>query len=165
MDLLEGGVGQGTCFCKGSPASKLDSRQDIAPPSPVFGLAQHSGNGVSGRNGTIVTEMRPNKTDLYRWSKIRVPEFNGDNRWHSYINQFNTIMKMNYCRDNDVMVFKLVDALRVRALDYFESLPGEHCLEFVTLCYFFEDILQVLVGVVPLDEILRVAASDQRNRE
>ena len=94
MDLVEVGVGQGTCFCKGSPASKLDSRQDMFPPSPVFGLAQHAGNGVSGRNGTLVTEMTPNKADLYRWSKIRVPEFKGDNRWHSYIIQFNTIMKM-----------------------------------------------------------------------
>ena len=69
IDLVEGGVGQGTGFCKGSPASMLDSRQDMVPPSPVFGLAQHAGNGVSGRNGTIVTEMRPNKADLYRWSK------------------------------------------------------------------------------------------------
>ena len=44
MDLVEGGVGQGTCFWKCSPASNLDSRHDMVPPSPVFGLAQHSGN-------------------------------------------------------------------------------------------------------------------------
>ena len=66
MDLVEGGVGQGICFWKGSPASKLDSRHDMVPPSPVFGLAQHAGNGISARNGTIVTETRPNKADLYR---------------------------------------------------------------------------------------------------
>ena len=65
MDLLEGGVGQRTCFCKGSPASKLDSHQDMVPPSLVFSLAQHSGNGVSGRNEIIVTEMRPNKANVY----------------------------------------------------------------------------------------------------
>ena len=82
--------------------------------------------------------MKPNKADLYRWSKIRVPEFKGDNRWHSYIFQFNTIMKMNDCRDNDVMVCKMVKALRGRALDYFESLPGELRLEFVTLCNLFD---------------------------
>ena len=63
-----------------------------------------------------MTKMRQNKEDVYRWSKIRVPECNGDNRWHSYITQFNTIMKMNDCRDNDVMVCKLVEALRGRAL-------------------------------------------------
>ena len=64
MDLVEGGVGQGACFCRGSPASKLDCRQDMVPTSPVFGLAQHAGNGVSGRNGTIVTVMRPNKAEF-----------------------------------------------------------------------------------------------------
>ena len=31
IDLVEGGVGQGTCFCNGSPASKLDNRQDMVP--------------------------------------------------------------------------------------------------------------------------------------
>ena len=65
--MVEGGVGQGTCFCKCSPASMLDSRQDMVPPSPVFGLTQLSGNGVSE---TIATEMRPNQADLYRWSKM-----------------------------------------------------------------------------------------------
>ena len=59
-----------------------------------------------------MTEMRQNKADLHRWSKIRVPEYKGDNRWHSYIIQFNTIVKMNDCRDNDGMVCKLVEALR-----------------------------------------------------
>ena len=85
-----------------------------------------------------MTEMRPIKADLYRWPKIRVPEFKGDNRWHSYIIRFNTIMKMNDFRDNDVMVCKLVEALWGRALKYFESLPGELCLEFVTLFNLFE---------------------------
>ena len=47
-------------------------------------------------------------------------------------------MKMNDCRDNDVMVCKPVYALRGRALDYFESLPGELRLEFVTVCNLFE---------------------------
>ena len=44
---------------------------------------------------------------------------------------------MNDCRDNDVMVCKLVEALRGRALYYFESLPGELRLEFVTLYVIF----------------------------
>ena len=37
MDLVEGGVGQCTCFCKGSPASKLDSRQDMVPHLQFLG--------------------------------------------------------------------------------------------------------------------------------
>ena len=47
-------------------------------------------------------------------------------------------MKMNDCRDKDVMVCKLVEVLRGRALDYLESLPGELRLEFLTLCNLFE---------------------------
>ena len=45
---------------------------------------------------------------------------------------------MNDCMDNYVMACKLVEVLRGRALDYFESLPGELRLEFVTLCNHFE---------------------------
>ena len=52
--------------------------------------------------------------------------------------QFNTIMKMNDCDDNEVKVCKLVEALRGKALDYFESLPEELRLEFESLCSMFE---------------------------
>ena len=45
---------------------------------------------------------------------------------------------MNDCNDSEVMVCKLVEALRGTALDYFESLPQELRLEFVTLCNLFE---------------------------
>ena len=37
-----------------------------------------------------------------------VPEFKGDNRWHSHVVQFNTIMKMNEYIDNDGLVYKLM---------------------------------------------------------
>ena len=52
--------------------------------------------------------------------------------------QFNTIMKMNDCGDNEVKVSKLVKALRGKALDYFESLPKELRFEFESLCDMFE---------------------------
>ena len=47
-------------------------------------------------------------------------------------------MKMNDCHDNEVKVCKLVEALRGKALDYFESLPKELRLEFDSLCSMFE---------------------------
>ena len=47
-------------------------------------------------------------------------------------------MKMNDCDDNEVKVCKLVEALRGKALDYFESLPEELRLEFESLCSMFE---------------------------
>ena len=82
---------------------------------------------------------RSSRADWNRWSRIRVPEFKGNrSSWHSYLVQFNTIMKMNDCDDNEVKVCKLVEALRGKALDYFESLPEELRLEFESLCSMFE---------------------------
>ena len=62
--------------------------------------------------------------DRYRWTKIRIPEFRGGDKWSSYLVQFRTLMKMHRCYDNDVKVFKLVEALRGPALS--------------TLCTLFE---------------------------
>ena len=51
---------------------------------------------------------RSSRADWYRWSRIRVTEFKGNrSSWHSYLVQFNTTMKMNDCRDNEVKVCKL----------------------------------------------------------
>ena len=36
MDLVEDGVGKGTCFCKGSPAAKLVNCQDVVPVSSFW---------------------------------------------------------------------------------------------------------------------------------
>ena len=47
-------------------------------------------------------------------------------------------MKMNDCDDNEVKVCKLVEALRGKSLDYFESLLKELRLEFDSLCSMFE---------------------------
>ena len=82
---------------------------------------------------------RSSKADWCRWSRIKVPEFKGiRSSWHSYLVQFNTIMKMNDCGDNEVKVCKLVEALRGKALDSFESLPKELRLKFDSLCSMFE---------------------------
>ena len=86
-----------------------------------------------------VRSPRSSRAEWNRWSRIRVPEFKGNRSgWHSYLVQFNTIMKMNDCGDNEVKVCKLVEALRGKALDYFESLPKELRLEFDSLCSMFE---------------------------
>ena len=47
-------------------------------------------------------------------------------------------MTMNDFQDNEVKVCKLVEALRGKALDYFESSPKKLCLEFDSLCSMFE---------------------------
>ena len=82
---------------------------------------------------------RSSRADWNRWSRIRVAEFKGNrSSWYSYLVQCNTIMKMNNCDDNEVKVCKLVEALRGKALHYFESLPKELRLEFESLCRMFE---------------------------
>ena len=43
-------------------------------------------------------------------------------------------MKMHGCCDNDIMVFKLVEALRGSALEYYNSLPAAARGQFSTLC-------------------------------
>ena len=56
----------------------------------------------------------------------------------SYLAQFRTIIKMRGCYDNDVMVFKLLEALRGPALEYYNSLPAETRGQLSTLCTLFE---------------------------
>ena len=75
---------------------------------------------------------------MYMWAKIRVPEFRGGEKWSSYLIQFRTIMKMHWCDDNDGMVFKLVEALRGPALEYYNILPAEIRGHLSTLCTRFE---------------------------
>ena len=111
---------------------------EIGPgPRPIFrpGLNEAHSEEFSPSVGG----PRSSRADWNRWSRIRVPEFKGNrSSWHSYLVQFNTIMKMNDCHDNEVKVCKLVEALRGKALDYFESLPKELRLEFDSLCSMFE---------------------------
>ena len=111
---------------------------EIGPgPRPIF---RPSPNGAHSEEfSPSVGGQRSSRADWNRWSRIRVPEFKGNrSSWHSYLVQFNTIMKMNDCHDNEVKVCKLVEALRGKALDYFESLPKELRLEFDSLCSMFE---------------------------
>ena len=75
---------------------------------------------------------------MYMWAKIRIPEFRGGDKWSSYLVQFRIILKMHECYDNDVMVFKLVEALRGHALEYYNSLPAETRCQISTLCTLFK---------------------------
>ena len=45
---------------------------------------------------------------------------------------------MHGCHDNDVMVFKLVEALRGHALEYYNSFPAKLCGQLSTICTLFE---------------------------
>ena len=107
-------------------------------PRPIFRPGPNEAH--SEEFSPSVGGPRSSRADWICWSRIRVSEEFKGNRssWHSYLVQFNTIMKMNDCDDNEVKVCKLVEALRGKALDYFESLPEELRLEFESLCSMFE---------------------------
>ena len=47
-------------------------------------------------------------------------------------------MMMHGCDDNDIMVFKLVEALRGPALEYYNSFPVEIRGQLSTICTLFE---------------------------
>ena len=73
------------------------------------------------------------RSDVYRWAKIRVPEFRGGDKWSSYLVQFRTIIKIHGCDGNDVIVLKLVEVLRRPALEYYNSLSAEIRSQFSTI--------------------------------
>ena len=75
---------------------------------------------------------------MYRWATIRVPEFRRSDKWSSYLVQFSAILKMHGWDDNDIMVFKLVEALRGPALEYYNSLPAKIRSQFSTICTLLE---------------------------
>ena len=81
----------------------------------------------------VVQQQPPNAMsgEIFR---AKMPVFDGKGRWQSYLLQFQTILRMYQCRDEQIMVGKLVEALREKALDYFESLPVAVRTDFVALC-------------------------------
>ena len=115
-----------SCSCSNSVRSSCTSAQGAVSPS---------------RNvvGDMIRQewSTSSRADRYRWAKIRIPEFRGGDKWSSYLVQFRTIMKMHGCYDNDVMIFKLVEALRGPALEYYNSLPVEPRGQLSTLCTLF----------------------------
>ena len=83
-----------SCLCSSSVRSKSPHAHGAVSVSrDVVGyLRRQEGSTNSG-------------SDVYRWTKIRVAEFRGGDNWSYYLVQFRTIMKMQWCDDNDVIVF------------------------------------------------------------
>ena len=116
-----------SCSCSNTVRSRCTPAQgEFSPPRNVVGDMRRQEGSTSS------------SAYRYRWAKIRKTEFRGSDKWSSYLVQFRTIMKMHGCYDNDVMVFKLVEALRGHALEYYNSLPDETRGQLSTLCTLFE---------------------------
>ena len=116
-----------SCSCSNSVRSRCPPAQGAVSPSRnVVGDVRRQKGSTSSSE------------DVNRWAKFRVPEFRGGDKWSSYLIKFRTIMKMHGCDDNVIMIFKLVEALRGTALEYYNSFPSETRGQLSTLCTLFE---------------------------
>ena len=104
----------------------------------AYDLSQLSNRAsVCGASATAANEQRQFPTQKESGGsvfKAKMPVFDGRSRWQAYLLQFQTILFMYQCNDERVMVGKLVEALRDKALDYFESLPAVVKIDFTALC-------------------------------
>ena len=116
-----------SCSCSNSVRSRCTPAQGAGCPS----------RNVVG-DMRLHEESTSSRADRYRLAKIRIPEFRGGDKWSSYLVQFRAIMKIHGCYANGVMVFKLVEALRGPALEYYSSLPAETRGQLSTQCTLFE---------------------------
>ena len=116
-----------SCSCSNSVRSRCTPAQD------AVSLSRNVVGDMRRQEGSTRS-----RADRYRWAKIKIPEFRRGDKWSSYLVQFRTIMKMHGCYDNDVMVFKLVEALRGPARENYNSLPDESRGQLSTVCTLFE---------------------------
>ena len=73
-----------SCSCSNSVRTKCTPAQGAVSPSQnVVGDRRRQEGSTSSR------------ADMYKWAKIRIPEFRGGDKWSSYLVQFRTIMKMH----------------------------------------------------------------------
>ena len=96
-----------SCSCSNSVRSRCTPAQGVVSPfRNVVGDMRTAGRGAlaAGQMGI-------------GGPKIRRPEFRGGDKWSSYLVHFKNYNEMHGCYDNDVMVFKLVEALRGPALE------------------------------------------------
>ena len=94
-------------------------------PSNLSQLSNRA--SVCGASATAANEQRQLPTQKESGGSIfraKMPVFDGRSRWQAYLLQFQTILFMYQCNDERVMVGKLVEALRDKALDYFQNLPA-----------------------------------------
>ena len=81
-----------SCSCSNSVRSRYPPAQGAVSASRnVVGDVRRQEGSISSRS------------DVYRWAKIRVPEFRGYDKWSSYLVQFRTILKMHGRDDNSSM--------------------------------------------------------------
>ena len=66
-----------------------------------------------------------------RW---KLPTFDGTSKWGPYAKQAGVIFKMNNCTDPKWRALKIIEGLRGKAMEYFDTLPVEVGKDGELLC-------------------------------
>ena len=66
-----------------------------------------------------------------RW---KLPTFDGTSKWGPYTKQAGVIFEMNNCNDPKWWAFKIIEGLRGKAMEYFDTLPVEVGKDGELLC-------------------------------
>ena len=68
------------------------------------------------------------------WLKLRLPKYEGDILWGTYIKQVQAVFRLYGCDDDMVRAFKLIEAFRGNAMSFSASLPDGVTREYEKLC-------------------------------
>ena len=68
------------------------------------------------------------------WLKLRLPKYEGDILWGTYIRQVQAVFRLYGCDDDMVRAFKLIEVFRGNAMSFFASLPDGVSREYGKLC-------------------------------
>ena len=68
------------------------------------------------------------------WLKLRLPKYEGDILWGTYIKQVQAVFRLYGCDDDMVRAFKLIEAFRGNAMSFSASLSDGVTREYGKLC-------------------------------
>ena len=95
-------------------------------------LGASGGRDVGWKGMEVVNKGRGSQQG--DWLKPRLPKYEGDILWGTYIRQVQAVFRLYGCDDDMVRAFKLIEAFRGSAMSFFASLPDGVTREYGTLC-------------------------------
>ena len=95
------------------------------------------------------------------WLKLRLPKYEGDILWGTYIRQVQAVFRLYGCDDDMVRAFKLIEAFRGNAISFFASLPDGVSREYGKLC----EAMEGRFGDHELDSVARMKLHHVQQRQ
>ena len=90
--------------------------------------------GVGAQGGEVEGGGRGWENLKGGWLKMKLPKYEGEILWGTYIKQVNAVFNLYGCNDEMVCVFKLIEAFRGRAMTYFATLPDAVASSYGSIC-------------------------------